>query len=161
MLGGVVLARIKGEELPWGWSSTVGAPSLCLTPSPTMNRKLNTVHIPLQMAHLLAWGYKVFCWLIWGKENMIAVIEWIIITCINIYNKEAVIQRRTLTYGTANKGSPDVTVSMPASYYGYLRFESRFERSSFPSKQILGQYLGRVQIFGNDVNRSKFYSGRN
>jgi len=28
VLGGVVLAKIKGEELPWGLSSTVGVPCL-------------------------------------------------------------------------------------------------------------------------------------
>jgi len=56
---------------------------------------------------------------------MIAATEWTIITCININNKEAVIQRWTLTYGTANNGG---TVGIPASSYGYLRFETRFER---------------------------------
>ena len=72
---------------------------------------------------------------------MITATEWMIITGINIYNKQAVIQRWTLTYGTANKGGPGVMADISASSYGYLRFESRFERSSFPSKQILRQYL--------------------
>jgi len=70
---------------------------------------------------------------------MIAVTEWMIITRIIIHNKEAVIQRQNPMYCRANRGSPAVTVSIPASSYGYLRFESRFERSSFPSKQILRQ----------------------
>jgi hypothetical protein len=46
---------------------------------------------------------------------MIAVTEWMIIARINIYHKEAVIQRWTLTYGTANKSSPGAKVSIHAS----------------------------------------------
>lgn len=49
---------------------------------------------------------------------MIAVTEWMIITRIIIYNKEAVIQGWALMYCTANKGSPEVTVSIPASSCG-------------------------------------------
>lgn len=112
-LGGVVLARIKGEELPWGWSSTVVAPSLLLSVSlvrPRQTGKLsqcsqttaNGVPFSMRLLSLLLinfgratydCSYKSW-WLSLASNKYLDI---------NIHNKAAVIHWRTMTYAAATK----------------------------------------------------------